>query len=62
MQAVVDALQAEVDSLKAENEELKKANQKMAKQPSTKVNVKQGAAKQNPMDVVAALRNGTYFK
>lgn len=62
LQAVVDALQAEVDSLKAENEELKKANQKMAKTPSTKVNVKQSAAKQNPMDVVAALRNGTYFK
>lgn len=62
LQAVVDALQAEVDSLKVENEELKKKNEKMAKQPSTKVNVKQSAAKQNPMDVVAALRNGTYFK
>lgn len=62
LQAVVDALQAKVDELQAENEELKKKNNALAKTPSTKVNVKQGAAKQNPMDVVAALRNGTYFK
>lgn len=62
LQSVVDALQEEVDALKAENEELKKQNQKMAKQPSVKVNVKQSATKSNPMDVIEALRNGTYFK
>lgn len=61
LQEVVDQLQEEVEALKAENEELKKKNQKLSKQPSAKVNVKQGAQKRNSRDVIEALYNGSYF-
>ena len=62
LQSVIDSLRAEVESLKAENDELKKQNQKLAKQPSTKPIKTEMKKTQNPMEVIDALRNGTYFK
>ena len=62
LQSVIDSLRAEVEALKAENDELKKQNQKLAKQPSTKPIKTEMKKTQNPMEVIDALRNGTYFK
>lgn len=62
LQAVIDGLNAEVEALRAENEELKKQNQKLSKQPSTKPLKTEMKKTQNPMEVIDALRNGTYFK
>lgn len=62
LQSVIDSLRAEVEALKAENEELKKYNQKLSKQPSTKPIKAEMKKTQNPMEVIDALRNGTYFK
>lgn len=62
LQSVIDSLNAEVKALKAENEELKKQNQKLSKQPSTKPIKAEMKKTQNPMEVIDALRNGTYFK
>ena len=62
LQSVIDGLRAEVEALKAENEELKKQNQKLSKQPSTKPIKAEMKKTQNPMEVIDALRNGTYFK
>ena len=62
LQSVIDSLRAEVESLKAENDELKKQNQKLSKQPSTKPIKAEMKKTQNPMEVIDALRNGTYFK
>lgn len=62
LQAVIDGLRAEVEALRAENDELKRQNQKLAKQPSTKPIKTEMKKTQNPMEVIDALRNGTYFK
>ena len=62
LQSVIDGLNAQVEALKAENEELKKQNQKLSKQPSTKPIKTEMKKTQNPMEVIDALRNGTYFK
>lgn len=62
LQSVIDGLNAQVEALKAENEELKKQNQKLSKQPSTKPIKAEMKKTQNPIEVIDALRNGTYFK
>ena len=62
LQAVIDGLRAEVEALRAENDELKRQNQKLSKQPSTKPIKTEMKKTQNPMEVIDALRNGTYFK
>lgn len=62
LQSVIDGLNAQVEALKAENDELKKQNQKLSKQPSTKPIKAEMKKTQNPMEVIDALRNGTYFK
>lgn len=61
LQAVIDSLNAKIDELNVEVEELRKENKKLGSQPTAEP-VKMHSEKQNPMDVVRALREGTYFQ